>query len=286
MKINFGAGSAPRIKPHFARGGGLYEAGELTNRREILLEDGKLKAKDKFTHLDCLKMMNILSKTLNPTKDASTGKYLASRLIEDANSLPDEVSFAVGEGDNSTTVTVTGEDVRSIIVMFAKATRSTLLAGTQIDPDFRRFGALTPFVLYAFKDARGIQYEDWSLEDEKLGVLLGKALVDLPEFRRQDLSYYEFYDSPYELREWRMAAFSRKVPKKDVYNYNINGYPVVLQEFKDYPKPIICMMLQGWLAHLYNREIDVMILDPENWDAIPKAYDEIKDGLEKYENRL
>jgi hypothetical protein len=123
---------------------------------------------------------------------------------------------------------------------------------------------MVPIVLAGFKKYQGIKYSDWSLEgletllDAELAKLVG---VTVPEISHSDL-----------LALRNTAITDRSGPRAGIPNNPSTC--TKLNHLADtalghLPKLAKYMVLQTWACHPTNRN-EYMILDPNDWDAIPE----------------
>lgn len=123
---------------------------------------------------------------------------------------------------------------------------------------------MVPIILAGLKKYQGIKYSDWSLEgletllDPDLAKLVG---VTVPEITHSDLI---------ALRN--TALTDRSGPREGIPNNPATC--TKLNHLADtalghLPKLAKYMVLQTWACHPSNRN-EYMILDPNNWDAIPE----------------
>lgn len=154
----------------------------------------------------------------------------------------------------------------------------------QYDKEQAHYCNLVPLILSAFKKMSGIMYNDWN----KKGLSL---LVHSRLWEAMNTPYYHFSeDKLLEFREIGLTTKSGKsagVTKSPVSTYGLNGTPreVVIDETTtvegpgSWPQLVRMMICQTWCAHPNNRN-KYMVLDPEDWDSMPKPLVETEILLE------
>jgi len=142
--------------------------------------------------------------------------------------------------------------------------RSLWLQGQYKDPD-RQWCALVPTIMYAFKSLHRVPYSRWSRQN--LHWVVNKSLCDAMLSEPPEISGDELL----EIREYglrvKTGAKMGEVRKPET-SYKLWG--VSDSRVKSLPELAQVMLTQIWCAHPQNRT-KYMILDPKNWDEIPRA---------------
>jgi hypothetical protein len=184
--------------------------------------------------------------TWTAVKD-DTGKYSA-QLTWDANTRARGDYYALGSALLATSARTN---------FFKDAPKGNQQYKSVINP-------LVPIILAGFKKYQGINYSDWSLVglemllDPELAKLVG---VTVPEIAHSEL----------------IALRNTAITDQSGSRANIPNNPATCTKLNHLagtaighlPKLAKYMVLQTWAAHPSNRS-EYMILDPNNWDAIPE----------------
>lgn len=132
----------------------------------------------------------------------------------------------------------------------------------------KQYNQLVPLILAGFKQYQNIKYNDWDrneiawLVDEELGRAMKATVPDL---------------SNEEINEIRAIAHTTKSgnragkqgsPITTASLYHLGDY--TKYDLTSIPKLAMHMIIQSWIAHPANRAPNVHILDPRDWDAVPK----------------
>jgi hypothetical protein len=192
---------------------------------------------------------------------------------------------------------MSGEDVRRVLLTLYYLPRGKLVKGSQVHSS--RLAALTPLAMYAHKLHNNVNYEEWDKKDKGLHLFLGKALEPLlgiegsvnlttPEklaFRKKALTYLsgakEGIMASLTAYKCNLHAFKFKKPEDMLDDPEFDGE---LYSTSAFPQVVIMMVLQTWLAYGGVRKPGIMILDPWNWDEIPKSIDTISPKLDNKED--
>ena len=146
------------------------------------------------------------------------------------------------------------------------------------------YSSLTPMLMYAMKLKYNIEYEDWDKKDEYIKFALGKFMEGLVEYQGiKGISGWEKkYPSSSDVEKYRDVFLTTKAGKKgSITSYRLCSKLMTIPESlaeetgEVLPHCGAYMLLQIWLCNASLRIEDVMILDPYNWDKIPKAHDDI-----------
>jgi hypothetical protein len=237
----------------------IYTPGVATEIYEKLESGEKLKKHEKLSVGDCWKALNMLAK-VQPTKIGK--KYSPSSVLKNY------------EGDEA-----------ALCKIFRDYMRSAWLRESQLEVDYRRFGNLTPMIMYAFKEHFSIKYTDWDTTDDKIRVLLGYDLTknrepiyyDLVDFVRDETLCYIYYDSSDKLKVMSLQkdlceAYGKKSVNYCVKPYLEHGEPAEgWDTVNRSPVTVRNMMLQAHLARPEYRIPGVHILDPIDWENVPDA---------------
>lgn len=148
----------------------------------------------------------------------------------------------------------------------AMITRSALVPKQILEPEYAQ---LTPLILCGLKRSQGIAYSHWQ-DSENLNWILEpklyEAIINQPKL---ELSQERLL----ELQNQALTIKTSKDPKKvgqlhkASSHYKLSG--LMGTELETLPLLYQHMLLQTWLAHPQNRRV-TMILDPNNWDQMPK----------------
>jgi hypothetical protein len=123
---------------------------------------------------------------------------------------------------------------------------------------------LVPIILAGFKKYQNINYSEWN--PVGLEALLDPELAKLVGVKVPELSISEL-----------LALRNTAITDKKGYRTGIPNDPVTCTKLNHLgdtalghlPKLAKYMVLQTWAAHPSNRN-EYMILDPNNWDAMPE----------------
>lgn len=142
--------------------------------------------------------------------------------------------------------------------------RSSLLSSQVKAPEY---GAFTPLVLLGFKRMQGVPYESWRTATGLEHILepdLYDAVV-LDDYSCCSLGSARLLELRAEGLKIRTGAKagSNKSPESTWSLTGLKG-----TELGGFPKLTQTMVTQCWLAHPKHRT-PYMILDPQNWDAMP-----------------
>lgn len=175
-----------------------------------------------------------------------TGKFSAP-LTWEANTRLREDYYALGSG-------ILATSNRSNF--FRDAPKGNQQYKSPINP-------LVPIILAGFKKFQGIEYGAWNTEG--LEVLLDPELAKLVGVTVPEMSTSEL-----------LALRNTAITDKTGPRQNIPNNPATCTKLNHLadtsighlPKLAKYMVLQTWAAHPSNRS-EYMILDPNNWDAVP-----------------
>lgn len=151
--------------------------------------------------------------------------------------------------------------------------------------DNPEYASLTPLFMWAHKKYHKVPYEAWDKKDPMMEFALGKFLKPLLDAENV-ISFAEIQqyllDNPEDHARLRAEHLNDKNATGyfgRMLNFEINDTPVKLAGSSCVTK----MLMQTWLAHASIRVPKAMILDPTNWDAIPKGVDgtnkEVKEAM-------
>lgn len=138
-----------------------------------------------------------------------------------------------------------------------------------------QYGQLTPLLLLGFKRYQGYSYEQFR-ELEGLEWLLE------PDLYQQLVNIEPLNISPTRLLQIRAQGLTNKSGqaigqlKNAESTWTLTG--IKDTELGNYPKLVQTMAAQIWLAHPKHR-CETMILDPDNWDQMPKPLVDLDVGL-------
>lgn len=134
---------------------------------------------------------------------------------------------------------------------------------TQYKGEAKQYCSLVPLILYAFKLAHSIPYEQWDPKTLHYVVntsLCDAMLCDPPPISREELL---------EIREMGLVyktGVKAGEPRNPATTYKLYG--VQSTAVGGLPELAQTMLTQIWCAHPANRT-KYMVLDPHNWDNIP-----------------
>jgi hypothetical protein len=176
-----------------------------------------------------------------------TGKYNA-QLTSDANTRQRGDYYALGSALLATSARTN---------FFKDAPKGNQQYKSVINP-------LVPIILAGFKKYQGIDYSEWNLVG--LETLLDPELAKLVGVTVPELSHSEL-----------IALRNTAITDKQGARAGIPNNPATCTKLNHLgdtalghlPKLAKYMVLQTWAAHPSNRN-EYMILDPNNWDAIPE----------------
>lgn len=136
---------------------------------------------------------------------------------------------------------------------------------TQYKGTARNYCALVPLVMYAFKLIKGISYHHWA-RSEIRGIVNPK-LADAMLWDELEHPKPPLEDIALAREEGLKVKSGAKAGqiRSPVFTYKLYGAGIL----KDLPDYVQVMYTQIWCAHPENRT-KYMILDPSNWDTVPK----------------
>lgn len=143
--------------------------------------------------------------------------------------------------------------------------RGNMIVGRQYDNEYKPYSSLVPLILAAHKLINNIPYSSWSKEG--LGLVVNPSLLEAMTYEG-DLDFttdelVEFRNQGLVIQTGKLAGQSRNPVSATML------YGIIDPRWKALPKLTRVMLAQIWLAHPENRT-DLMILDPRNWDKMPK----------------
>jgi hypothetical protein len=130
-------------------------------------------------------------------------------------------------------------------------------------PEMLPYSALVPLFLAAFKKYQGVKYSKWINIKSVVDKDLYNAMMSEPP------SYTA--DETLSLRE--LGSTVKTGDKAGTVKNPISTTTITttgVQEFDDLPRLAKIMLTQVWLAHPSFRH-EYMVLDPNNWDSMPKS---------------
>ena len=157
--------------------------------------------------------------------------------------------------------------------------RRSSLVKSQVDPQYASYSALVPLILMGAKKYQGINYSDWNIEpscpliDENLCTAMlwqpGESCLHT-DMLPDEICYGLGSERLLELRQIGLTIKSG--PRKGTQQSPTSAWclrGMQNTEFATVPKLVATMLTQIWVAHPSLRT-QYMILDPNNWDAIPE----------------
>lgn len=157
------------------------------------------------------------------------------------------------------------EEAKPLIhYLYSLSGRSDLYHGT--GKENARHCALVPLFLAAQKEYNGIPYEAWDKSDKFLPWLIGKKLYE------EIVKWKDIPIADSALKVARELALTDKRGKR----ISPTAWPMHSILLSGIKTPAASLgrhiILQTWLANIENRN-EFMILDLNNWDHMPKAFD-------------
>ena len=125
------------------------------------------------------------------------------------------------------------------------------------------YSQLVPIILAGVKQYQGIQYHRWPILDSEPLMILDPQLLHCLQYPHQVFTTGELLEIREEALQYKTGKNSGK--RRDPKATWTVSHPL----FKGWPKLLITMRLQLWVAHPELRH-PTMILDPQNWDHQPK----------------
>jgi hypothetical protein len=154
--------------------------------------------------------------------------------------------------------------LRGMYLAATKLPRSKLIK-RQNSAEGSHYGALIPLVMAGIKKYQNIPYSRWNREGIKYvadkNLAAAMLVEEVPELTTQRIL---------EIREEGLTTKSGKNPgevKNPLATWSLTG--IGDTELGHLPKLAVTMITQIWLAHPSLRN-QYMILDPVNWDSMPK----------------
>lgn len=140
--------------------------------------------------------------------------------------------------------------------------RSKTTGLKQTDKKVLPYCSLVPMYMAAFKKYRGIEYSKWtnveSIVEAQLFLAMESGSAELDVFNVDSGGLLR-------LRDKHMMRGDKPM-NPETYHAVHNLKDSILEEVPIYAR---AMLLQYWCAHPVNRN-EYMILDPRNWDNMPK----------------
>lgn len=141
--------------------------------------------------------------------------------------------------------------------------RSLLIKNQTQQPEY---GQLTPLILCGLRQSQNQSYVHWRNHSELKWVLepllYASLIVEIPQLTNQELLQIRQQGLVYRTGP---KAGTTRPPESTWKLYGISDTPLGDQTIL-----LQSMLCQIWLAHPKNRR-STMILDPNNWDAMPPA---------------
>lgn len=172
--------------------------------------------------------------------------YNATKTIEN---LPELINTEIG--------TFTSREIKDMIIFIYNSSRSKILPDTQ--KHYRELSTLVPIFLAVKKDYQNINYMDWDINDEFFPYFLGRQLSEILQYKDLSLTNDEIleYRQNFQIKDLT-KPINKKVYIKDIMFKPFSVVPPIL--------------LQLWMANSSLRH-DNMILDLQDWDNKPEAFD-------------
>lgn len=145
-----------------------------------------------------------------------------------------------------------------------KLKRSALVKA-QMNPQFAEYSALVPLILAGLKKYQNIPYSAWSAEG--LSYVIDKGLYEAMMCNPPDLPLSRVL----ELRQ--QGLMTKSGPKSGQLKNALNTWTLTgikNTEWGELPPLALTMLAQIWVAHPSIRN-SYMVLDPNDWDAVPDS---------------
>jgi hypothetical protein len=150
-----------------------------------------------------------------------------------------------------------------LLKVFYAIPRSQILNLSQTHKDARQYSSAVPLFMSAFKLFDGIDYEWWDKSDPKLKYFLGNSLEGLLALGDWDFEYDQ------DKRDTALTVMSTGEVQpptsykclKAAWQPDVGRRDIIAR-----------MVLQTWVFNTVFRN-DLMILDPWNWESMPKSLD-------------
>ena len=179
----------------------------------------------------------------------------------------------------------TGANLVNLVKFLHNQNRSVLMKSASTKNP--TYGSLTPMLLYAHKLHHNVKYEEWDKKDPGIHVALGKALSPILEIDHHPKWTKDLSQLNQIRREYSIYKSGKKKGTICPYHgYKGTKLSIPLDDDENlcdfveknttYPIIVSSIYLQLWIAHSSLRVPGVMILDPLDWDNVPKALDEIE----------
>ena len=163
----------------------------------------------------------------------------------------------------------------------AMITRSALVPKQILEPEYAQ---LTPLILCGFKRYKGIDYEHWRDQENLNWILepkLYEAVVNQPKLDLEESRLLELQNQALTIKTSRIVD-KIGTQHKASSHYRLSG--LMGTELERLPLLYQHMLLQTWLAHPQHRK-STMILNPHNWDSMPKPLVEWQPIVEPQSNK-
>lgn len=138
---------------------------------------------------------------------------------------------------------------------------------TQYKAPNSSYCSLVPTIMYAHKLVHGVKYSEW--DPEEIEYVVHPQLAEAMRYVPEPMTVDEIMHERTEGLTVRNGPTSGKVLSA-VWKHKLAGPQLKTGIFKDTPYLAQVMLAQIWCAHPDNRSA-YMVLDPVNWDKVPKA---------------
>ncbi len=158
------------------------------------------------------------------------------------------------------------KDNRTKAIMHVLGTKSRSLLYKGSAKDNIQHCSLVPLVMSAYKRYNGVQYEEWDKTDSKLSYFMGEKLHNNILSNTKPLN-------DLDIKTLRQRALTHK--GKTISKVAWPRHQIMLADGRKWPGAHLLrhILLQTWMANVQHRS-EYMILDPDNWDNMPEAFDE------------
>lgn len=204
--------------------------------------------------------------SVKPLK-GDNGLYSAKALINFLSQHKyDEVETPYGK--------TTYSNLSYLMALLSAVSRSKLLSYRMTSEEGRKHSTLVPLFLAAHKHYNGIKYSEWDKSDTHIKHVLGYQLVGIldvaPNFNIDITKLADYRNEALTVRKTGERKPNTGVIAKKIKLSSIDGREHWFKSYHVVP-PIL---LQTWVANVEWRHED-MILDLNDWDNMPEAYDDI-----------
>ena len=185
------------------------------------------------------------------------------KAVKNENGMYDGVLTAKGMVTSAEEI-YSSDWVKGLLLYIRTSPRGNILPATirATSEHLRPFSALVPLFIAAFKKFQNIPYSKWENLSKIIDADLYKAMTSSPrEFTLEELLECRRVGST--PKKGKDIGITKNPMKATTLSETGN------EEFDSLPRLTKIMLGQVWLAHPQYRN-EYMILDPNDWDAMPK----------------